>query len=64
MSSYDGIMRGGAVESLTETKTIHEEVPFVVEVAPQAPTISEERLEEWQAHIPDGYATLENPFVG
>ncbi len=38
--------------------------PVAVEVAPVIPIVAEERLQEWQARIPEAYASLENPFAG
>ncbi len=57
-------LHAGITDELTTVRTIHEEVPFVVEVAAVAPTVPRERLEEWQASIPEEYSGLENPFIG
>ncbi|MBK8986766.1 MAG: c-type cytochrome [Chloroflexi bacterium] len=49
--------------AFTRTHTIHEEVPYLVEVPVQVPILAEVRLEDWQAQIPAEYETLQNPFT-
>ncbi|MCA9924321.1 MAG: c-type cytochrome, partial [Anaerolineales bacterium] len=56
-------LHAAITDQFTTTKTIHEEVPFVVEVDRTVPAVAEVRLEEWQASIPEAFSELENPFV-
>jgi mono/diheme cytochrome c family protein len=51
-------------DSFTKTVTIHEKVPYAVEVAPVTSNVAEVRIEDWQARLPEEYANLTNPFAG
>ncbi len=51
-----------ASDAFTETHTIREEVPIVVD--PVIPVVTEIRLEDWQAKIPATYASMTNPLIG
>lgn len=55
-------LHGVITKAFTETRTVHEEVPYPVEVSPHIPIVAEVRLEDWQARIPEAYADLANPF--
>ncbi len=49
-------------DAFTETRTIREEIPIVVN--PVIPVVTEIRLEDWQARIPSVYANTNNPLAG